>query len=66
MNILYFDTSKGDLEKVVEALNYLTKEKGMEEILALPDFTYLQTDCPKEDLIWWRDKLNEIIEERTE
>jgi hypothetical protein len=65
MNILYFDTSKGDLNQIVETLNYLA-ERGMGEILALPDFTYLQRDCPKETLIWWRDKLNEIIEERTE
>lgn len=64
MNILYFDTSKGNLDKVVEAVKYLHKE-GL-EILALPDFTFLQTDCPKEQLIWWRDQINEIIEGKEE
>lgn len=65
MNILYWDTSKGALDKLSEALEYLQKE-GITDILVLPDYAYLQTDCPKEQLIWWRDRINEIIEEKDE
>ena len=65
MNVLYWDTSKGELDKLNKALVYLQK-KGIVDILVLPDHAYLQQDCPKEQLIWWRDKINEIIEERKE
>ena len=63
MNILYFDTTKADIEKMIEVANFLVKEKDL-DILVLPDFTYLQQYCSKETLIWWRDKFNELINER--
>ena len=61
MNILYWDTSKGDPDQIRETATYL-QQRGFADILVLPDYTYLQKDCSKEVLIWWRDKINEIIE----
>lgn len=62
MNVLYWDTSKGELDKVKEIFDYL-QEKGITDILLLPDYAYLQQDCSKESLIWWRDQINKFIED---